>query len=258
MKKGIIAFGIVLLVVGILLSIILYPLFGYDSTSDVVYDVENRDIWGTVIGGTFGKEVKMTGEVAHVYTKEIAEITNIDGFQVVEWILKSLGIAIITLNGFDVPQYSDTDETVEVFIVTDNTELSKGNSVIVEGWLFNYGALYFIMGDNLMDMAFGALKYKTPEPAQVEQTPLPGFYLGFIVLIVGIILIAVGGKLKAKTKQITYQQPYAPVSTQTPQIPPPPPPPPTTPSYPCNTCQKPLRHVIQYNRWYCDNCRRYV
>jgi hypothetical protein len=42
-----------------------------------------------------------------------------------------------------------------------------------------------------------------------------------------------------------------------PEVPPPPPPPPTqTPT--CPYCRNPIRYIQQYQRWYCDNERRYV
>lgn len=49
-----------------------------------------------------------------------------------------------------------------------------------------------------------------------------------------------------------------PLQQQTqPQMPPPPPPPPTqTPT--CPSCGRPIRYIQQYQRWYCDQEKRYV
>jgi hypothetical protein len=33
---------------------------------------------------------------------------------------------------------------------------------------------------------------------------------------------------------------------------------PAPPPPPCPTCNQPLTLVQQYNRWYCDNCQKYV
>lgn len=30
------------------------------------------------------------------------------------------------------------------------------------------------------------------------------------------------------------------------------------PIYNCPTCQRPIRYIQQYQRWYCDNCRKYI
>ncbi|MFO7619535.1 MAG: hypothetical protein R6W91_07800 [Thermoplasmata archaeon] len=35
------------------------------------------------------------------------------------------------------------------------------------------------------------------------------------------------------------------------------PPPPTPAHQPCPTCGRPMRVIPQYNRWYCDYCRKY-
>jgi hypothetical protein len=32
----------------------------------------------------------------------------------------------------------------------------------------------------------------------------------------------------------------------------------TTPQYPCPTCNQTLTWVSEYERWYCQNCKRYV
>jgi len=58
--------------------------------------------------------------------------------------------------------------------------------------------------------------------------------IGGIIMLVGIILYF------SRKKQV--------------QQPPPPPP----PQYTCNSCQKPLTFVYQYQRWYCENCKKYV
>jgi predicted amidophosphoribosyltransferase len=44
--------------------------------------------------------------------------------------------------------------------------------------------------------------------------------------------------------------------TETPPPIPPPPPPTQTPL--CPNCRKPIRYIQQYQRWYCDNEKRYV
>ncbi len=49
--------------------------------------------------------------------------------------------------------------------------------------------------------------------------------------------------------------PFEQLQTQA-TFPSPPPPPPTTPT--CPYCKSPIRYIQQYQRWYCDNEKRYV
>ncbi len=49
--------------------------------------------------------------------------------------------------------------------------------------------------------------------------------------------------------------PFGQAQTQMP-LPPPPPPPSSTPT--CPYCRRPIRYIQQYQRWYCDNERKYV
>ncbi|MCW3983400.1 MAG: zinc ribbon domain-containing protein [Candidatus Bathyarchaeota archaeon] len=56
----------------------------------------------------------------------------------------------------------------------------------------------------------------------------------------------------------TCGSPLTQTQTQ-PQMPlPPPPPPPPTQTPTCPYCRNPIRYIQQYQRWYCDNERRYV
>ncbi|MCW4000558.1 MAG: zinc ribbon domain-containing protein [Candidatus Bathyarchaeota archaeon] len=45
-------------------------------------------------------------------------------------------------------------------------------------------------------------------------------------------------------------------TAETPLPPPPPPPPTSTPT--CPSCRSPIRYIQQYQRWYCDNEKKYV
>lgn len=76
--------------------------------------------------------------------------------------------------------------------------------------------------------------------------------IGGILLLVGIILFFTRKK----------RAPMPPAYSAPPVPPSPPPsyqaPPPSAPGqYTCNYCHQPLRFMSEYQRWYCDYCRRY-
>ena len=100
-----------------------------------------------------------------------------------------------------------------------------------------------------------------------------GLVLGFtclVLIIVGIIVLVIviiyfAKRRKVKSSQQPQQYPGQQYS--------PPPPPPTRPTrptrpysspphqhseYTCSYCQQPLTFHGDYQKWYCDNCRRYV
>jgi len=131
--------------------------------------------------------------------------------------------------------------------------------------------------------------YATRPPAVWEQYAIStevGYLIGGIVIAVGIYLLICGlGMLAGKkwalkisgytimswTKrpdvvnyfglpayQSAYPYPQG-VPTGVPQSLPPPPPPPTSapPTPKCPTCGQPLTYIQQYQRWYCQNCKKY-
>jgi hypothetical protein len=59
------------------------------------------------------------------------------------------------------------------------------------------------------------------------------------------------------TPQYQYQGPAYQQSQPQSQISPPPSTAPSRPRYTCQTCGGPLEYTKQYDRWYCDYCRRY-
>ncbi|HTT25409.1 MAG TPA: hypothetical protein VLY85_04295 [Thermoplasmata archaeon] len=88
-------------------------------------------------------------------------------------------------------------------------------------------------------------------------------FLGFLVLIVGGVLLALKPRPIA-----TYGTSFGPTAgpptyypaAPAPPAPPPPPPPPPPPAAPlpsCPTCRGPLVFVPQYGRFYCYVCGRY-
>ena len=115
---------------------------------------------------------------------------------------------------------------------------------------------------------------------------IPVFYtalkaLGPIVILIGIgILIsgllvqekkAVNGYEKTTSKDRNDVSPPVPPSpilstSEPPPVSKPssiekssvPPPPSSLPSYNCHYCNMPLRFIMQYQRWYCDSCQRYI
>jgi uncharacterized membrane protein len=76
---------------------------------------------------------------------------------------------------------------------------------------------------------------------------------GIIILIVGIIVMLLGiYKIYTSKKQARRTAlPPGPAPGQ-------PPAPGGTGQYPCGSCGQPLRYMPQYQKYYCDNCRRYA
>ena len=79
---------------------------------------------------------------------------------------------------------------------------------------------------------------------------------GIVILIVGIIVMLLGiykvyaSKKQARQAALPPGPPQAPGQAPAPA--------PGASQYPCNYCGRPLRYVPQYQRYYCDYCRRYM
>lgn len=85
--------------------------------------------------------------------------------------------------------------------------------------------------------------------------------VGGIIMLVGIILFFTHKKRAPMPPQYSTPQYSAPPPPQPMSSPPPSyqPPPPSAPGqYTCNYCHQPLRFMSEYQRWYCDYCRRYA
>ena len=269
MRKGILALGIVLIIVGLILAIVFYPLVGYataEETSDEISEFSTESL--------SGKSVKFKGTVDDVWTDEIPYVSDL--FELV-------GLLVFSVDGLEVETFIGglfgSEETVPVIIFSDNMDVEEGDEVTVEGYAFGWSDISVIIGESGFEAVSGFFLFgSSPDAADVEFCPQAGCYFGIALLIIGFILVIVGAVLKPKGQaQQYYQQPQAqparPVQPAPPvaapvkkEYPPPPPaaapqqppPPPQGPQYPCRWCEQPMNFVDQYQRWYCGRCQRYA
>ena len=275
MKKGLTAFGIIVIIIGIMMAILMYPLIGYASASETSDELSEFSL-----GSILGKEVKMRGTVETIWTDYVPYL---------DVVFDLIGFCVISIEGLEVTSilsdFWDTDQTYPVIIFSDNTDLSEGDEVTVEGYGFGLDAATFIIGESGLSTASSILLMSSPpESAKVEKVPQPGFWAGIGVLALGFILMIVGLAQKegetvtsgqppaaqmAHQQQYPAQQPayHQPVAQQPPtqqsyqqpqykqphyqQMP-------VQQSYPCLTCGQVLLFDNQYQRWYCNYCKRYL
>lgn len=266
MRAGIVVLGVILIIVGLILAIVLYPMVGYataEETSDELSEFSLESLTG--------KEVKFKGSVDEVYTDEVPYL---------DVVFDLIGLCVISIENLQVESIISGlwggEETTPVIIFSSETDLSEGDEVTVEGYAFGYDIVTFIIGESGISAAAKILTMTSaPDPAEVEKVPHSSFYIGIMVLIIGFIIMFVGIAIKKKTYGAPSQHPPSapppsqhippsppvatPIQHYTPPSPPqyPPPPPLSGPQYPCRTCNQPLTFVNQYQRWYCDNCRKY-
>ena len=118
MRKGIIALGVVLIIVGLILAIVLYPMVGYESaeeTSDEISEFSFESI--------SGESVKFKGTVDEVWTNEIPFASDV--FELV-------GLLIFSVEGLEVETFIGglfgSEETVPVLIFSDNMDVDDGDA----------------------------------------------------------------------------------------------------------------------------------
>ncbi len=266
MRKGIVTLGIVLIIVGLILAIVFYPMVGYASAEETSDEISELSI-----DSMTGKKVELKGTIDEVWTDEIPFVSTV--FELV-------GLLVFTVDGLEVETLLGGlfggDETVPVLIFSDNMDVDDGDEVTVEGYAFGWSDIAVIIGDSGLESVVKMSLGTPPSSAEVEICPHGGYYVGAVILIIGFILIIVGAVTKPKGRgQQYYQQPQGqppkatPVS-QTPTPPvakpvqaestPSPAPPPTSPSpqYPCRWCRQPMTFINQYQKWYCNHCQRYA
>jgi len=77
-----------------------------------------------------------------------------------------------------------------------------------------------------------------------------GLILGIIGLIIWLVVRPDMAEVERKRQQQQqYQQPQQQYQQQPPQQ--------QQQARPCPTCGNQMRHIDQYNKWYCDNCQEY-
>ena len=108
MRKGILVGGIILLIVGAILMVVLWPMVGYDKPSDIIKKMEKGEL-------KEGDEYKMIGTV-----KDTVEIG---------------GEKYMYIEGFEIETYDElTNTTTKMPLPVPNSiGASKGDTVIIEG-----------------------------------------------------------------------------------------------------------------------------
>lgn len=82
------------------------------------------------------------------------------------------------------------------------------------------------------------------------------FLVFLVIAIVGVVILVIGASLYlVRKKRSVLEQHIQPYSAQPIQ---PAPSPSYGIAYPCPKCGWTLRYVSTYQRWYCDNCRKYL
>lgn len=175
MRKGVVTLGVIFLIVGILLAIIFYPLVGYDDASTL----NDKTAFGlteyTVIGDV--ESIYKASDVASTLglPSEIGDtLDDVAG-----------GYAIILVGG------------PHIVIYTDNPDLKVGDKVAVKGYIYGAEGWGLLQGKSLV----GSLVDFKPKPADVQKVPMPGFYIGLIVAIIGVVIALVGYAPKPKKEK---------------------------------------------------------
>ena len=124
------------------------------------------------------------------------------------------------------------------FFFLGGFSVAFGGPATLIGWAIGGGIL------SAVGLAGAAFVKSHPRPAGLAML-LSGF-LGLFVGLgfwVGALLLLVAGIITLIRREKHVQ-----------------PPPPSTPQlvYYCTNCGKPLRHVSEHQRWYCDNCKTYA
>jgi flagellar basal body-associated protein FliL len=160
------------------------------------------------------------------------------------------GVVTVTDSGGNLIYESSTSSGSESITVNSKDYKKKGSFEIDSS------------GSYTITVSSSSTLYITP-PISVA-TSLGLCATGVIIGIIGGILMLVGIILFFTSKKRA-----APPVPQygAPPMPPPPappspaaqqPPPPAQSQYTCNYCHQPLRFMSDYQRWYCDYCRRYA
>ena len=212
MRKGVIGVGAGILIFGIILAVIWYPLIGYTSAIDYVLEMEDETNQGyntmylnepVSINGTIETigpdsieryQLDWLRELAnsntHPNTTEIEEI--------LDWLLESDEVEIITLEDLET-----SEDKYPAIIITDNTELSVGDDVTVEGFAFGKpgsGSLIIIGDIEEQDMIDLFQDQNLPELAVVKTVPHSDFFTSIIIIAAGVILIIAGIAIASPTE----------------------------------------------------------
>ncbi|TET91392.1 MAG: hypothetical protein E3J35_02965 [Methanomassiliicoccales archaeon] len=156
MRKGILGFGIVLVVLSLILMPYFYPLFGVDSAEDAIEKVRGAPI-------ATGLDIKFKGKIEEIF----------------EW-GQHTDRQTIGIEGFE-------GALGQIVVVTTNESFEVGQEVVVEGKYYGLLTVGFVAGsydERTQNFA----------PAEVERVPTFMFWLMFIIFLVGIALIVVGYK----------------------------------------------------------------
>lgn len=214
MRKGLAAFGVILIVIGLVMIALFYPLVGYSKVDDTCKKLEDK-LGGISIDSLSGVKVKCKGTVS----KSGNEITEEYGLSD---ILDVTGKDVITLKGLEVTTTStnvwgeSSTQTLPVIVISDETGLKSSDKVTVEGYAFGASGFVIVLGESgvssISSMSMGDIP-----AANVEKVPTTGFYLGIGVFIFGIILAAVSArdkKSRAADEEGGYHRTEQPVEDE--------------------------------------------
>ena len=204
MNKKLVIIGTVILVIGVVLAVILYPMIGYKNTSEASTELSDK-LGGISLSGLTGVKVNVEGTVDKTGSEFLSQY-NLD------WLLDEAGIDAITLKDLKVTTeglLGYGGGTYEVIIIGDNPNVAKGDSVTVDGYAFGMSGAIVIIGDSGTGALSKLLAGTLPAPAHIEKIPHSSFYVALGILVFGIVLIAVGAILKKK-EEFSSQQPQYP------------------------------------------------
>ena len=90
----------------------------------------------------------------------------------------------------------------------------------------------------------------------IANTPAAAntFIAWILSIVFAFIFMSLGGYVSGIFEERPFAMPGIFNLSKISRLPPPPPP---TDAQFCSSCQKPMNFIQQYNRWYCDNCKKY-
>ena len=154
MRPAIFGIGIVLLVLGLILMPLLYPLVNVDSAEDAGKKAR-EDEFAT------GTPLRFTGRVKDTFENDIL-----------------IRRPAITIEGFE-------GSVGNIRIGVANESFSAGDYVLVEGKFYGILGIGYVLGD----LDEQTEKY---DSASVQKVPTAYFYLALILFIAGLIVTILG------------------------------------------------------------------
>lgn len=249
MKKGLVISGIVLLIVGLLLMILLWPLVAVPPLYyPGPYDGPDK--------AKKGETYKYTGSVYDAvtkgeYTAMIVDFDNGESLPIVEKGIFNKGDRVVMV--------------VTVKTEPESTSGEKKKATMSESEKKTFIDNVKQMDESVLEMFYSAYSNEDID-ISVNHTPEAGGIGGIVLFILGIVLMILGFALGREIPEeeeeplqmvppygMAWQQPPTMGYSQPQQM---------APQQPygavCPTCGRPATYVAEYERWYCYNCQRYL